>query len=92
MPSIYTTLKKSDRKYISTQKARIRREFLDVKKQEEMISELYKRVLPNTEKAKEAKPAEEKETIKVKAEKPFDVVQDKPKESKPKKTKAKKTA
>ena len=45
MPSIYTNLKKSDRKYIAKQKALIRREFLDLTKQEEMITELYKRMV-----------------------------------------------
>ena len=48
MPSIYPQLKKSDRKFIRTQKARIRRQFLDFKKQEEMITELYKRLLGNS--------------------------------------------
>jgi hypothetical protein len=35
---------KSTRKFIRTEKARIRRQFLDVKKQEEMIAELYKKL------------------------------------------------
>jgi len=35
-------LPSSIRKYIRRQKARIRREFLDVKKQEEAIEEVYK--------------------------------------------------
>src|SRR3989344_7513308 len=46
MPSIYTNLKKSDKKHIRTEKARIRRQFLDVAKQEEMITELYKKMVP----------------------------------------------
>lgn len=62
MPSIYTQLKDSDRKFIRTEKARIRRQFLDLKRQEEMIAELYKRVLgkpsvkAETETTKEVKP------------------------------------
>ena len=47
MPSIYPNLKKSDRKYIRTKKAQIRREILDVAKQEEMITELYKKMVGN---------------------------------------------
>lgn len=35
---------KSIRKFIRREKARIRRQFLDVKKQEEQIAELYKRI------------------------------------------------
>ena len=46
MPSIYTNLKKSDKKHIRTEKARIRRQFLDVAKQEEMITELYRKMVP----------------------------------------------
>ncbi len=58
MPSIYPNLKASGRKYIRTQKALIRRQFLDVAKQEEMISELYKRMLPSDK----VKPEVKKET------------------------------
>ena len=36
---------KSLRKFIRKEKARIRREFLDIKEQEKLISELYKKVL-----------------------------------------------
>jgi len=36
-------LSKSTRKFIRSEKARIRREILDCKKQEEMIQQLYKR-------------------------------------------------
>ncbi len=46
MPSIYTNLKKSDKKHIRTEKARIRRQFLDFAKQEELITELYKKMVP----------------------------------------------
>ena len=38
-------LPKSIRKYIRKEKARIRREVLDLKKQEELISELYQKFL-----------------------------------------------
>jgi hypothetical protein len=37
-------LPKSVRKFIRMQKAQIRRQFLDVKKQEELIKELYNKV------------------------------------------------
>ncbi len=37
------TIRKSDKKFIRKEKARIRRQFSDSKKQEEMINELYKR-------------------------------------------------
>ncbi|OGZ72473.1 MAG: hypothetical protein A2908_02820 [Candidatus Staskawiczbacteria bacterium RIFCSPLOWO2_01_FULL_38_12b] len=37
------TIKKSDKKFIRTEKARIRRQFLDVKKQEELIDKLYEK-------------------------------------------------
>ena len=46
MPSIYSTLKSSDRKHIRTEKARIRRQFFDRKKQAELITELYKKMVP----------------------------------------------
>lgn len=36
-------LSKSVKKYIRREKARIRREFLDTKKQEELIQELYQK-------------------------------------------------
>jgi len=39
------TIRKSDKKFIRTEKARIRRQFSDSKKQEEMIAELYKRFI-----------------------------------------------
>ena len=37
-------LPKSVRKFIRTQKAQIRRQFLDVKKQEELIKEMYNKI------------------------------------------------
>ena len=36
-------IRKSDKKFIRTEKARIRRQFLDVKKQQELINNLYKK-------------------------------------------------
>jgi len=41
------TIRKSDKKFIRTEKARIRRQFSDLKKQKELISQLYVRFLPN---------------------------------------------
>jgi len=37
------TIKKSDKKFIRLEKARIRAQFFDIKKQEEKINELYQR-------------------------------------------------
>ena len=37
------TIRKSDKKFIRTEKSRIRRQFSDFKKQEEMINKLYER-------------------------------------------------
>lgn len=37
------TIRKSDKKFIRHEKARIRRDFLDSAKQRELINELYKR-------------------------------------------------
>ena len=50
------TIRKSDKKFIRREKARIRVQFLDVKKQEEMVTELYKKFLqqPEAESVKEA--------------------------------------
>lgn len=72
-------IKKSDKKYIRLQKARIRAQFLDVKKQQEMINELYQRFIP---KAKV-------ETTEVKAEKKELVVKKEVKKEKPKKVASK---
>lgn len=47
---------KSIRKFIRKEKARIRREVLDIKKQEELITELYKR-LSKKDENKISKPA-----------------------------------
>ena len=40
---------KSTRKFIRTEKARIRRQFLDIKKQEELIKEVYDKINKNHE-------------------------------------------
>jgi hypothetical protein len=49
-------LSHSVRKFICSEKARIRRQFWDIKKQEEMITDLYKNIngLPGAETAKPA--------------------------------------
>lgn len=39
------TIRKSYKKFIRLQKARIRRQFFDFKKQEELITELYKKFI-----------------------------------------------
>ena len=56
------TIRKSDKKFIRLEKARIRAQFFDVAKQQEMINELYKRFIPSSVSVapvivKEAKPA-----------------------------------
>ncbi|MCH8048868.1 hypothetical protein IIC44_02105 [Patescibacteria group bacterium] len=52
---------KSTRKYIRFQKARIRREILDFKKQKELIQELHQRFVGKSKKKEEkAKKVEEK--------------------------------
>lgn len=50
-------LPKSLRKYIRTEKARIRREILDFKKQEESINELYQRYFKAEREKKEKEKA-----------------------------------
>jgi len=45
-------LSKSLRKFIRLEKARIRRQVLDLKKQEELINELYQRLLKTGEEDK----------------------------------------
>ncbi len=42
--SMENKLSKSVKKFIRTQKAQIRRQFLDVKKQEELIKEMYNKL------------------------------------------------
>jgi len=51
-------IRKSDKKFIRTEKARIRRQFFDVNKQEEMINELYKRFVRKDTMVIEPKPPE----------------------------------
>ncbi len=41
------TIRKSDKKFIRTEKARIRSQFLDIKKQDELINNLYKKFIPS---------------------------------------------
>ncbi len=63
------TIRKSDKKFIRTEKARIRATFLDSKKQQELIDALYQRFLPKSE-AKEvtAKKEESPKKVEVKKE------------------------
>lgn len=58
------TIRKSDKKFIRREKARIRAQFFDFKKQEEKINELYSRFLPKIVAPKPAvveKPKDKKE-------------------------------
>ena len=48
------TIRKSDKKFIAREKGRIRAQFSDIKKQEELIDNLYKKFLP-TDKASQVK-------------------------------------
>ena len=48
---------KSLRKYIRQEKARIRREVLDIKKQEELIAELYKKLIKKDENKRNLQPS-----------------------------------
>jgi len=50
-------LPKSLRKYIRKEKARIRREVLDIKEQEELISELYQKFLKQYENKRDLQPS-----------------------------------
>lgn len=56
------TIKKSDKKYIRTQKAKIRAQFSDAKKQKEMIDELYAKFIKK-EIAGETKKEAPKKTV-----------------------------
>ena len=47
----------SIRKYIRREKARIRREALDIKKQEELISQLYQKLLKKNETKRDLQPS-----------------------------------
>lgn len=58
---------KSTKIFIRKEKARIRRQFFDAKKQNEMIEELYKKMSKNPEQAKE-QPVE-KAKVKIKKSK-----------------------
>lgn len=58
------TIRKSDKKYIRTQKALIRRQFLDVKKQQEMIDALYAKFIKKEGVTVEKAPAPKKASVK----------------------------
>lgn len=73
-------IRKSDKKFIRTEKSRIRRQFSDSKKQEELINELYKKFVkqqkvaevvkePKAEVKPEAKKVVEKPAKKVASKK-----------------------
>lgn len=68
-------IRKSDKKFIRLQKAQIRATFLDLKKQEELINNLYKKFEKQTgvgevkKEIKEPKKVEIKKEQKIKAEK-----------------------
>mgnify|MGYP001561667512 CR=1 FL=1 len=66
----YAKLKKSDRVYIRNQKAKIRRQFWDVAKQEEMITAIYERLLPSPKivEGGESKPVKVEQKKEVKKE------------------------
>jgi len=82
MPSIYPTLKKSDRKFIAREKGRIRAQFSDVKKQEELISVLYVRFLGKASATDKAVTVEAKTEVKKEAPKEATVVKAKEKKVK----------
>jgi hypothetical protein len=48
------------RKHIRQEKARIRREVLDLKKQEELIKEIYQKVLKKDEDKRDLQPSDKK--------------------------------
>ena len=58
------TIKKSDKKYIRTQKAKIRAQFSDAKKQKEMIDELYSRFIKKEVAGEMKKEAPQKPVVK----------------------------
>jgi hypothetical protein len=53
-------LPKSIRKYIRKEKARIRKEVLDLKEQERLIKELYQKFLKNYENKRNIQPSDKK--------------------------------
>ena len=63
------TIRKSDKKFIRKEKARIRREFSDLKKQQEMIDALYKRFIKSNVVAVVSEPKQKVKEAKV--EKPI---------------------
>lgn len=63
-------IRKSDKKFIRSEKARIRRQFLDAKKQKELIDKLYERFLPKLKSlSTEIKKEESPKKVEVKKEK-----------------------
>ena len=48
---------KSIRKFIRKEKARIRREFLDTKKQDELINELYTKLVKKDDNSRDLQPS-----------------------------------
>lgn len=81
------TINKSDKKFIRREKARIRTQFLDVKKQNELIDNLYKK-FSTTPEIKEVKPeaAVTKKVEVIKTEKANPKKEKVAKKSKPKKS------
>ena len=59
-------IKKSDKTFIRKEKARIRSQFLDVKKQEELINNLYKKFLNKPETTGAAPDKKEEKKVEVK--------------------------
>jgi len=78
------TIKKSDKKFIRLEKARIRAQFFDIKKQEEKINELYQRFTKKDKKSIQSPVKTKTETIKKESQKT------EKKDSKEKKVKVKK--
>jgi len=62
------TIRKSDKKFIRSEKARIRAKFSDAKKQEELINNLYARFLSKPEVKAAQLEKEEPKKIEVKKE------------------------
>lgn len=75
-------LTKSERRFIRSEKARIRSQFLDVKKQEELITELYKKFLKQPKVAGIKEEAPEKPVAKVEIKKKEVKVKNKKQEKK----------
>lgn len=85
------TLKKSEKKFIRLEKARIRRQFFDIKKQEEMIDQLYKKFIKLPRKRAESH-AESRGNEKKEVQEPKKIEAKKEEKAKPKKEKIAKKA